>query len=138
MLLLTPSWTSDSSSRWRLMASRTACFMSLTAAPACARNFLLLHPRPSQKRYSGAAVTARAAAYRSAEPAAARANGLKAGMITARTAPNETVTTSRATVSGAFLQYLFGSYPPLSLVSPKDGVRGRGMGPTYTLSGSAS
>lgn len=66
--------------------------MSLTAAPARARSLRLLHPLPSQKRYSGAAVTVRAAAYRRAEEAAARANGLKAGIITARTAPNETVT----------------------------------------------
>lgn len=66
--------------------------MSLTAAPARARSLLLLHPLPSQKWYSGAAVTVRAAAYRRAEEAAARAKGLKAGMITARTAPNETVT----------------------------------------------
>lgn len=74
------------------MDSRTARFMSLTAAAALARSLLLPHPRRSQKRYSGAAVTARAAAYRSAEEAAARAKGLKAGMITARTAPKETVT----------------------------------------------
>ena len=74
------------------MDSRTACFISLTAPPARARSFLLPHPRPSQKRYSGAAVMARADRYRRAEPAAARAKGLKAGMITARTAPKDTVT----------------------------------------------
>lgn len=89
---LTPSRISLSSSCWRLMVSRTECFMSLTAAPARARSFRLPHPRPSQKRYSGAAVTVRAAAYRRAEEAAARAKGLKAGMITARTAPKDTVT----------------------------------------------
>lgn len=66
--------------------------MSLTAPPARARSLLLLHPLPSQRRYSGAAVTARAAAYRRPEEAAARAKGLKAGMITARTAPKDTVT----------------------------------------------
>lgn len=74
------------------MDSRTACFMSLTAAPARARSLRLPHPRPSQKRYSGAAVTARAEAYCRAEEKAARAKGLKAGMITAKTAPKDTVT----------------------------------------------
>lgn len=74
------------------MDSRTACFMSLTAAPARARSFRLPHPRPSQKRYSGAAVMVRADAYCRAEEKAARAKGLKAGMITARTAPKDTVT----------------------------------------------
>lgn len=80
--------------------------MSLTAAPARARSLLLLHPLPSQRRYSGAAVTVRAAAYRRAEEAAARAKGLKAGMITARTAPKDTVTECvRASVTYSLWAY---------------------------------
>lgn len=102
------------------MDSRTACFMSLTAAPARARSFRLPHPRPSQKRYSGAVVTARAEAYCRAEEAAARAKGLKAGMMTARTAPKDTVTRiASACVSCLCFFFVY----PVVFVLPGHGVK---------------
>lgn len=89
---LTPSKISDRMRFWRLRSSCTRFFILLTFARPPSRMSLLLRPFWNQSLYSPVYMMIFAMDWLKTKLYVARIKGLKAGMITSRTAPRDTVT----------------------------------------------